>query len=296
MPRSGGIGRTGGKQKRARAAAAPEAAAKRQATSIAALNAAVVAAEAALKAEQTQADGQVRAWLADVLLQLEPPSVPRPAAPEQHTFSGYGETEEEALAALKLKNNLCTCAQGVPSFLCRVRWCWAFEVGTCEPMVRPPNEFVSRYSAHGCKCIQWARITDSGRILKDEDEDGADGIFTSCSEVVSGEHDEVRRKVFYQGDPQTAVRRWPPRRVRFCEGCCCSFGSYVRTCDSDLIQCWRAGRSVMVVSEGGDLAVTCVIRCMGGERKRCRMSNNASGHCNLYHLPDCVIHRSSRSC
>ena len=200
MPRSGGIGRTGGKQKRARAAAAPEAAAKRQATSIAALNAAVVAAEAALKAEQTQADGQVRAWLADVLLQLEPPSVPRPAAPEQHTFIGKGKTEEEALAALTSKNNLCTCAKGVPSFLCRVRKCWAFEIGACEPQVRP-SYISGGFCAIGCECIQWARITDSGRILKHEYEDDADGIFTSCYEVVSGEHDEVRRKVFYQGAP-----------------------------------------------------------------------------------------------
>ena len=85
----------------------------------------------------------------------------------------------------------------------------------------------------------------------------------------------------------------PPRRVKFCEGCCCHFGTYIRTCDSDLIECRRAGRSVMVVSDGGDLAVTCVIRCRGGER--CRMSTNASGHCNLYDLPGRVIDRATEA-
>ena len=149
--------------------------------------------------------------------------------------------------------------------------------------------------ATGCTCIQWDRITDSGRILCDEWEEDDGFYYTSRHEVVSGEHDEVRRKVFYQGDPQTAVRRWPPRRVQLCEGCGCHFGSYVRTCDHENTQCRRAGRSVMVVSEGGDLAVTCVIRCGGGLRKRCRMSTNASGHCNLYHLPDRVIHRATEA-
>ena len=51
----------------------------------------------------------------------------------------------------------------------------------------------------------------------------------------------------------------------------------------------------MVVSEGGDLAVACVIRCRGGVRKRYRMSNNASGNCNLYHLPDLVIDRATEA-
>ena len=87
----------------------------------------------------------------------------------------------------------------------------------CEPEVR--QRYMSGgFCAIGCKCIQWDRITDSGRILKDE-WDESDGLFTSRYEVISGEHDEVRRKVFYPGDPETSVRRWPPRRVQFCEGC-----------------------------------------------------------------------------
>ena len=290
MPRSTGIGRTGGKQKRARFAAAPEAAAKRQMAACAAVDAAVANAEAALQAEQAEAEAEVRAWLTDTLARLEPRPVPRPPAPDQFAFVGNGKTEEEALRALTSKNNLCTCAQGVPSFLCRVRKCWAFEIGMCEPEVRQ-NPLSGRFDAISCKCIQWDRITDSGRIMK-EDWDHSDGVFTSRYEVISGEHDEVRRKVFYPGDPETAVRRWPPRRVQFCEGCCCHFGSYVRTCENT--QCRRAGRSVMVVSEGGDLAVACVIRCNGGgEGKRCRMSTNATGTCNLYHLPDRVIDRAT---
>ena len=150
------------------------------------------------------------------------------------------------------------------------------------------------FCAIGCKCIQWDRITDSGRIIKEDHEDNSDGIFASRFEVISGEHNEVRRKgVFYQGDPRTAVRRWPPRRVEFCEGCLCHFGSYVRTCEDT--QCRHAGRSVMVVREGGDLAVACVIRFRGRMRKRCRMSTNGSGHCNLHNLPDLVIDRATKA-
>ena len=263
------------------------------AASRAALEAAAAEAEAAAQAEQAQADVEVGAWLDGVLARLEPLSVRLPPAPEQHEFLGLGKTEEEAVAALTSKNNLCTCGQGVPSFLCRVRKCWAYEIGMCEPEVRP-NYLSGGFCAIGCKCIQWDRITESGKRLKDEGDD-SEGLFTCRFEVVSGEQDEVRRKVFYQGDPETAVRIWPPRRVQFCEGCCCHFGSYVRTCDRDNTQCRRAGRSVMVVSEGGDLAVTCVIRCGGGLRKRCRMSTNASGHCNLYDLPDRVIDRATEA-
>ena len=293
MPRNTAIGRTGGKQKRARAAAAPQAGAKRQTASRAALEAAAAEAEAAAQAEQAQADVEVGAWLDGVLARLEPLSVPRPPAPEEHEFIGSGETKEEALAALTLKNNLCTCAEGVPSFLCRVRKCWAYEIGMCEPEVRP-DYMSGGFCAIGCKCIQWDRITDTGQRLRDE-WDESDGLFTCRYEVVSGEQDEVRRKVFYQGDPETAVRRWPPRRVQYCEGCCCHFGSYVRTCDHDNIHCRRAGRSVMVVSEGGDLAVTCVIRCGGGLRKRCRRSTGAGGYCNLHDLPDRVIDRATEA-
>ena len=249
------------------------------------------AADAAAQAEQPHADAEVCAWLDGVLARLEP--APRPPAPEQHHFYAYGDTQEEALAALAAKNNLCTCAQGVPSFLCRVRWCWASEVGTCEPRVVPLNCMHSRYCAYGCKCIQWARILDSGRIVCEEGLDHGDGIYTSRHEVISGEHDEVRRKVFYQGDPEIAVRRWPPRRVQFCEGCCCHFGSYIKTCDSENTYCRRAGRSVMVVSEGGDLAVTCVIRCMGGVERRCSRSRNGSGYCNLHDLPDLCVDRAT---
>ena len=141
MPRNTGIGRTGGKQKRARAAAATQAGVKRQAASRAALEAAAAEAEAAAQAEQAQADVEVGAWLDGVLARLEPLSVPRPPAPEQHEFIaiGSGETKEEALAALTFKNNLCTCAEGVPSFLCRVRKFWAYEIGMCEPEVRPDD-------------------------------------------------------------------------------------------------------------------------------------------------------------
>ena len=60
MPRSAGIGRTGGKQKRARAAAAPKADTKRQVAAIAALEAAATAAEAAAQAEQVHVDAAVR--------------------------------------------------------------------------------------------------------------------------------------------------------------------------------------------------------------------------------------------
>ena len=205
MPRNGGIGRTGGRQKRARAAAAPTAGAKRQAASIAALDAAVVAAEAALHAEQAHVDAEVSAWLADLLARLEPASVPRPPAPEQHTFFGTGKTEEEALAALTKKNHLCTCAQGVPSFLCRVRKCWAMEIGTCEPRVTP-NYISGGFCATGCKCIQLDRITDSGRILRDEWEEDDGFYYADRHEVVSGEHNEVRRKVFYQGGARLISR------------------------------------------------------------------------------------------
>ena len=62
-------------------------------------------------------------WLDGVLARFEPLSVRRPPAPEQDEFLGLGKTEEEAVAALTSKNNLCTCGQGVPSFLCRVRKC-----------------------------------------------------------------------------------------------------------------------------------------------------------------------------
>ena len=70
MPRSAGIGRTGGKQKRARAAAAPEAVAKRQAASLAALEAAAAAAGASALVAAGD-DGAVSAWLDDVLEQVE---------------------------------------------------------------------------------------------------------------------------------------------------------------------------------------------------------------------------------
>ena len=116
MPRSVGIGRTGGKQKRARFAAAPEAAAKRQMAASAAVDAAIARAEAALQTEDSQTNAEVRCWLDGVLARLEPVDAPRPPALEQHEFSGYGKTEEEALLSLAAKNNLCTCAQGVPSF------------------------------------------------------------------------------------------------------------------------------------------------------------------------------------
>jgi hypothetical protein len=55
------------------------------------------------------------------------------------------------------RNNLCTCDEGVPSWLCRVARCYSFEIGTC-PEACMPGE-------HECECMELApplRYGDDG--------------------------------------------------------------------------------------------------------------------------------------
>ena len=212
-------------------------------------------------------------------------SAPRPPAPDRNAISGYGDTLEEAVAHLRAASCMCTCAAGVPSFLCRVCWCWAAEVGTCEPrMSGGPSTCLAamggsaHWCAHACNCMQWDLITDDGHVLEPQlCEDG--DRFVCRHSIVSGEHSEVQRRMYYRGDSQIAVRMWPPPRVEVCEKCGCHFGTYVRTCPDTA--CTRAGQSVMVVNDSLDMAVACVLRCNGHAGGIC---------CDLHDRPDvCVV-------
>jgi hypothetical protein len=49
------------------------------------------------------------------------------------TWRGRLELSQQRERGCALNRSLCTCDQGVPSFLCRVAWCYAFEaLGTCS--------------------------------------------------------------------------------------------------------------------------------------------------------------------
>ena len=90
--------------------------------------------------------------------------VPRPAVPDWDEIPTVkGETREAAHAALVAQNNICTCAAGVPSFLCRVRACWGLEIGTCEPKIEA-SRGGTLFHAKRCQCIRWDLITDDGRL------------------------------------------------------------------------------------------------------------------------------------
>ena len=155
--------------------------------------------------------------------------VPRPEVPDWHEIPTVeGKTREEAHAALIAQNNICTCAAGVPSFLCRVRACWGFEIGACEPEITT-SLGGTRFLAKRCKCIRWDLMTDDGRLKERDTQYRCDGEYISRCKDISGENDEICRDAWWRGDCETAVRAWPPPRVRFCQGCCCNYGDYVRS-------------------------------------------------------------------
>ena len=228
-------------------------------------------------------------------VQMQHPEYCRVVRPEVERTNGraQGKTKEAARAALFAQNNICTCARGVPSFLCRVRACWALEVGTCEPIIKHIN--VQRpelgFFARECECIRWDLMTEDGRLSdRNNTDDGYE--FVTRFEIISGERDQVRRKVYYRGDSQVAWRSrlWPPPRVQRCDSCLSHFGTYVPTCDrKDNEPCTRKGRLIMVLNNDLNLAVACTIRCAGhsGGPRRLQRHN----FCGVENLPDLFVYR-----
>ena len=116
--------------------------------------------------------------------------------------------------------------------------------------------------------------------------------FVTRFEIISGERDQVRRKVYYRGDSQVAWRSrlWPPPRVQRCDSCLNHFGTYVPTCDrKDNEPCTRKGRLIMVLNNDLNLAVACTIRCAGhsGGPRRLQRHN----FCGVENLPDLFVYR-----
>ena len=206
--------------------------------------------------------------LQNVIIRLR--GLPRPVAPPRCSECRTFASREEALAALKAANNICscTCRIGEPSFLCRAYHCYASEVGTCEPTLQyghwcddistwPDFQWRAGWRVKNCRCINWDLITDNGQLTDQCDNDVR---YASSFDNVWGEHDEFCCTERWRGDHRTAVRIWPPPRARSCDHCS-GFGTYVRTCTSD--DCMRAarGRSILVI--GDDVAVACAIKCSG---------------------------------
>ena len=216
--------------------------------------------------------------------------VPRPEVPDWYDIPTVnGKTREEAHAALIAQNKICTCAAGVPSFLCRVCACWGLEIGTCEPDIEALRGG-TLFTAKRCKCIRWDLITDDGRLKERDTQYHCDGEYISRRKDIRGEFDEICHEAWWRGDCEAAVRAWPPPRVRFCEGCCTYGGDYVRTCDKGCPH-RHVGRHIMVVGE--DIAVACAIKCRG---QRVQCSWNEQGlyswnYCGVESLPDVVVYR-----
>ena len=223
----------------------------------------------------------------NVIIKLR--GLPRPEAPPRCPTSITFDTYEDAFAALKSANNICTCRIGVPSFLCRCFHCWAFEVGTCEPDIHhgewcddistwPDLQYRTGWRVRtNCRCIMWDLISDNGQ-LKDQSEE--EGKYLSRFNNTWGEHDEFCVTERWRGDWRTAIRLWPPPRALSCDHCS-GFGTYVPTCTAEDCKRARRGRSILVI--GDDVAVACAIKCKGhGTSRR---------SCGLETLPDVVIDR-----
>ena len=66
----------------------------------------------------------------------------------------------EVRAEFAEKNSLCTCASGVPAFLCRCVQCFAFEIGACDPEIGHWDWYRRGKHPSRCDCIPWEKIRD----------------------------------------------------------------------------------------------------------------------------------------
>jgi hypothetical protein len=73
---------------------------------------------------------------------------------------GFAETTvlADTLAIQQRRNNLCSCDDNMPSFLCRCHACWAYEIGMCDgvrPDLRRPSRRIE------CDCMRHAWDADA---------------------------------------------------------------------------------------------------------------------------------------
>ena len=138
-----------------------------------------------------------------------------PQQPDSEQDDAWWLTDKEMLAAYQKKYDLCTCSQGVPSWLCRVVHCYAFEIGTCNPAHVNwrwrHNPTSQRWCRDGCSCIPW----DS--IINDPEDLRCNGAFDAdnCPLGFWGEAREIS---------------WRGPRVSPCQRCVGSGGRAARMC------------------------------------------------------------------
>ena len=174
----------------------------------------------------------------------------------------------EVRAEFAEKNSLCTCASGVPAFLCRCVQCFAFEIGACDPEIGHWDWYRRGKHPSRCDCIPWEKIRD-------------DPYDVRCKRPCEEEGD-----ILWQLDSISARRNGRAcGRMELCVHCD-GAGTYIRRCTAEDCKRVARGRSILVL--GNDVAVACAIKCKGhGPDRR---------SCGLEGLPDVVIDRRVVNC